>query len=287
MSYDILKIIGVLIATPILGCIMAGLDRKITARLQGRVGPSVLQPFYDVIKLFNKENAAVSKFQNLYVLIYLAFIAASMVMLTMETDLLTIIFVFTVANVALITGAMGTGSPYAKVGSLREIIAMLCYEPIMLLYIVGLYILSGSFRIGSINLMDKPMLVTMPVIFVAMVFVMVIKLKKSPLDLSTSHHGHQELVKGITTEYSGPALAIIEISHWYESVFLSGLMFLFFKQNILLGILSAGFAYLCAIILDNICARLTWQWMIKVTWGIVIELCAINILFLYFFRMPV
>jgi len=287
MSYDIFKIIGVLIATPIAGCIMAGLDRKITARLQGRVGPSVLQPFYDVIKLFNKENVAVSKFQNVYVLIYLGFIAASMVMLTMETDLLTIIFVFTVANVALITGAMGTGSPYAKVGALREIIAMLCYEPIMLLYIVGLYILSGSFRISSINLMDKPMLLTMPVIYIAMVFVMVIKLKKSPLDLSTSHHGHQELVKGITTEYSGPALAIIEISHWYESVFLLGLMFLFFKQNILLGILSAGFAYICAIILDNVCARLTWQWMIKFTWAIVIELCAVNILFLYFFRMPV
>ena len=287
MSYDILKIIGVIIATPIAGCIMAGLDRKITARLQGRVGPSVLQPLYDVIKLLNKENAAVSKFQNVYVLIYLGFIVASMVMLTMETDLLTIIFVFTVANVALITGAMGTGSPYAKVGSLREIIAMLCYEPIMLLYIVGLYILSGSFRISSMNIMDKPMLVTMPVIYMAMVFVMIIKLKKSPLDLSTSHHGHQELVKGITTEYSGPALAIIEISHWYESIFLFGLMFLFYKQNILLGILSASFAYICAIILDNICARLTWQWMIKFTWGIVIELCAVNILFLYYFKMPV
>lgn len=287
MSYDILKIIGVLIATPIAGCFMAGLDRKITARLQGRVGPSVLQPFYDVIKLLNKENAAVSKYQNVYVLVYLGFIAASMVMLTMETDLLTIIFVFTVANVALITGAMGTGSPYAKVGSLREIIAMLCYEPIMLLYIVGLYILSGSFRISSMNIMDKPILVTMPVLYMAMVFVMVIKLKKSPLDLSTSHHGHQELVKGITTEYSGPALAIIEISHWYESIFLIGLMSLFYKQNIFLGILSALFAYMCAIILDNICARLTWQWMIKFTWGIVIELCAVNILFLYYFKMAV
>lgn len=285
MSHDILKIILVLILSPMAGCIIAGLDRKITARLQGRVGPSVFQPLYDVIKLFNKENAAVSSFQNLYVLIYLGFIAASVVMLTMETDLLTIIFVFTVANVALITGAMGTGSPYSKVGALREIIAMLCYEPIMLLYIVGLYILSGSFRIGPIDFMNKPMLITMPVIYVAMVFVMVIKLKKSPLDLSTSHHGHQELVKGITTEYSGPALAIIEISHWYESVFLLGLMFLFFKQNILLGILSAAFAYVCAIILDNICARLTWQWMIKFTWGIVIELCAVNILFLYCFKI--
>jgi ech hydrogenase subunit B len=133
--------------------------------------------------------------------------------------------------------------------------------------------------------MSKPMLLTMPLLYGAMVFVMVIKLKKSPLDLSTSHHGHQELVKGITTEYSGPALAVIEISHWYESIFLLGLMFLFCKQNMLLGMLSAVVAYLCAIIVDNTCARLTWQWMLKVTWGIIIELCAVNILFLYYFKM--
>ena len=285
MISNILKILGVLIISPIAGGIMAGLDRKVTARLQGRVGPPILQPLYDVIKLLLKENIAVSRFQNIYVLIYLAFIAASVVMLTMETDLLTIVFVFTVANVALITGAMGTGSPYAKVGALREIIAMLCYEPIVLLYVVGMYILSGSFRISSIAMMSKPMLVTMPVLYGAMVFVMIIKLKKSPLDLSTSHHGHQELVKGITTEYSGPALAVIEISHWYESIFLLGLMFLFFKQNVPVGLLVAAAAYAGTILIDNTCGRLTWQWMVKVTWGIVIELCAVNILFLYYFKM--
>ena len=39
------------IVAPVLGCLLAGLDRKISARMQGRVGPPLLQPYYDVRKL--------------------------------------------------------------------------------------------------------------------------------------------------------------------------------------------------------------------------------------------
>ena len=39
---------------PVVGCLLAGLDRIISARMQGRVGPPILQPYYDVRKLFEK-----------------------------------------------------------------------------------------------------------------------------------------------------------------------------------------------------------------------------------------
>ena len=48
------------IAAPVLGCLLAGLDRKITARMQGRVGPPLLQPYYDVRKLIEKDNVSVN-----------------------------------------------------------------------------------------------------------------------------------------------------------------------------------------------------------------------------------
>ena len=44
------------IVAPVLGCLLAGLDRKISARMQGRVGPPLLQPYYDVRKLIEKDN---------------------------------------------------------------------------------------------------------------------------------------------------------------------------------------------------------------------------------------
>ena len=56
----VIGIIAFAIAGPIIGCLLAGLDRIISARMQGRVGPPLLQPYYDVRKLFSKENASVN-----------------------------------------------------------------------------------------------------------------------------------------------------------------------------------------------------------------------------------
>ena len=56
----VIGIIAFAIAGPIIGCFLAGLDRIISARMQGRVGPPLLQPYYDVRKLFSKENASVN-----------------------------------------------------------------------------------------------------------------------------------------------------------------------------------------------------------------------------------
>ena len=67
---DVLLAILVLIGAPIIGCLASGIDRKITARLQGRVGPPLLQPYYDVRKLMSKENMIVNGSQNFYVVVY-------------------------------------------------------------------------------------------------------------------------------------------------------------------------------------------------------------------------
>jgi len=283
----LITILIVLVFAPIVGCLLAGLDRKLTAHLQSRVGPPLLQPFYDFLKLMNKENIVVNKSQNAYIFIYFIFAVTSLILLATGSDLLMIIFVYTIANVALIVGGMVTGSPYSKIGSQRETMAMLAYEPVLILYIIGMYMLTGSFNISSLNNASKPMIMYLPVIFIAMLFIMAVKFKKSPFDFSTSHHAHQELVKGIFTEYSGPALALVELTHWYEYVFLLGLMFLFFKQNIAVGIIIALFTFILEIVIDNITARLTWKWLVKVTWTIVIGLSIVNILFVYFLKLTI
>src|SRR5689334_4954241 len=96
-----ITVLLVLVLAPIIGCILAGIDRKLTAKIQGRKGPRLLQPWYDFIKLLAKENIAVHKYQNVYMLFYLVFIILSVVMFYLGMDLLMIIFVFTIANVAL------------------------------------------------------------------------------------------------------------------------------------------------------------------------------------------
>jgi len=281
----IIRTLVVLIAAPILGCFMAGVDRKISAHLQSRVGPPILQPWYDFRKLMCKEDIVVNRFQNVYIVFYLTFILLSLFMLIFEMDLLMIIFVYTIANVALILAAMSTGSPYSRIGASREIVAMLAYEPVLVFFVIGMYMLTGSFTISSLNNASGPLLTKLPLIFLAMLFIMIIKFKKSPFDLSASHHAHQELIKGMFTDFSGPSMAIIEFSHWYEYVFLTGLMFLFWKENIIIGTLLSLFTFFFVIAIDNISARLSWNWLIKFTWTVVIGLSVINILFVYFYNL--
>ena len=278
---DILIIIVTIIAAPIIGGLLSGIDRIITARMQNRSGPPLLQPFYDFFKLLGKERITVNQTQMVYVLGYLLFAVTSLVMLVFKQDLLMLVFVLTFSNLSLVIGAMSVRSPYSKVGAHREIIQMLAYEPVLLMMTVGIYLISKSFMIESIFAYDKPLLFELPLVFLAFLYVLTIKLRKSPFDFSTSHHGHQELVKGLTTEFSGPQLAIIELTHWYDLVLLLGLVSLFWAQPIWIGILIALASYFIELVIDNISARVTWRWMLKATWLVGIGAALTNIIWLY------
>jgi len=185
------------------------------------------------------------------------------------------------SGVSLIVGAMSVRSPYSKIGAQRELLQMLSYEPVLVFMTIGVYLTTNSFKISSIFEQDKPLLYTLPLVFVAFLFILTIKLRKSPFDFSTSHHGHQELIKGLTTEFSGPQLAIIELTHWYDLVLLMALISLFFAQPIWVGILIALASYFLEIVIDNISARVTWRWMLKTAWIVGIGTALTNIIWLY------
>ncbi|MDD4566698.1 Hydrogenase-4 component C [Methanoculleus chikugoensis] len=255
-----------LILAPIAGGLIAGIDRKITARMQGRVGPPLLQPFYDVGKLFEKERAVVTTAQNFYVLAYLIFIALSGALFFAGGDLLLIVFAFTLAHVFLVLGAYAVHSPYSHIGAERELIQVMAYEPMIILAAVGFYMVSGSFYVTEIAATTVPAILYLPGVFLGFAVILTIKLRKSPFDISTSHHAHQEIVKGITTEFSGSTLAQVEIAHWYENVFLLGFVFLFFAWNPVIGVVAVAITYLAEIFVDNVTARARWQAALKSGW---------------------
>jgi Formate hydrogenlyase subunit 4 len=277
----VIIILVTLVAAPLIGGFLSGLDRRISARMQNRFGPPLLQPFYDFFKLFGKERITVNQTQMVYVLGNLLFAVTSLIMLVLKHDLLMIIFVMAFSSLSLVIGAMSIRSPYSKIGAQREIIQMLAYEPVLLLMAVGIFLITKSFMIESIFDQPKPLLFSLPLVFLAFLYVLTIKLRKSPFDFSTSHHGHQELVKGLTTEFSGPQLAIIELTHWFELVLLLGLITLFFVKPLWVGILLALGSYFLELVIDNISARMTWRWMIKATWLVGIGAALTNIIWLY------
>lgn len=276
----ILGLLGLLLA-PLLGGLVAGLDRRVTARVQSRFGPPIMQPFYDVAKLLGKEPMVVNGWQVFCAWAYLVGAALSAGLLFAGADLLLIFFVQAIGAIFLVLGALASPSPYSQVGAQRELIQILAYEPLLILVFVGFYLITGSFKVSAIFALGEPALLQMPLLFLVLGYALTIKLRKSPFDFSTSHHGHQELVKGVTTEFSGPALAAVEIAHWYESIFVLGLVALFWASNPFGMLVLLVLTYFAEIVVDNITARMTWRWMLWKTWGVGLALAVLNLLWLY------
>jgi len=280
MDTLILVIIG-LVAGPVLGGLIAGLDRRVTAWFQSRQGPPITQAFYDVAKLFGKEKMVVNQWQILCSWVYLIAAATSLALFFAQSDLLLIFFVQAIGAVFMVMGAMAAKSPYSQVGAQRELLQILAYEPVLILVFVGFYLATGSFSVSAVWHLDQPLLAKMPLMYLALGYALTIKLRKSPFDFSTSHHGHQELVKGVLTEYSGPYLGLIEVAHWYETVLVLGLCALFWSTNVVWMVVLIGCTYLLEILVDNTMARMTWRWMLRRVWLLGIGMSVVNLIWLY------
>ena len=277
-------VLAYLILAPFLGALLDGVDRIISARMQRRKGPGLLQPFYDLGKLFSKEMIAVNDVQFLLNLSYLVILMIAGCMLFAGADLLMVLFILSTADMFLIMAASSDSSPYANMGASREMLQMMAYEPLTLLIAVGFYLTTGSFQVSDIIRADTSAVLWMPGLLVGFMFTAAIKFRKSPFDLSTSHHAHQEMVKGLTTEMSGTTLAIMNIAEYYEMVLLFGIFSLFFINSTwwswIVAILICGVIFFMGTLWDNISARVKWKTLLYSCWVVTLVAGGVNILIL-------
>jgi len=279
---SIVGFVAFILLAPVIGGLIAGIDRKITAHMQGRVGPPVLQPFYDVGKLFEKEKTVANDTQRFYVISYFIFMIFTGALFFAGGDILLVIFALTLAQIFLVLGAYSANSPYSHIGAERELIQIMAYEPMVIIAAVGMYVVTKSFNVSTIASYPQPLVLFLPAIFLGFIYILTIKLRKSPFDISTSHHAHQEIVKGVTTEFSGPSLGLIEVTHWYETVFLLGFVYLFFAFSPLLGFIAVAIVYLLELLIDNASARVKWQLVMKSSWVIAALAGVVNLAVLYY-----
>jgi len=269
---------------PVLGCLLAGIDRIITARMQGRVGPPLLQPYYDVRKLLAKEHRSLNGFMGYYLVLSLVFAILAGALFFAGGNLLLVVFLISLSTLLFIVAAYSTRSPYADIGAGREIIQVLAYEPMIILMPVFFFLVTGSFDTATVFSLSLPLIVSLPLVFIGLLFILTIKLRKSPFDLSFSHHAHQELVKGITTEMSGRNLAIVEITHWFENVLFLGYIGLFFVWispfALIVAVVIALAVYFLEIVIDNTFARVKWQSMLGWSWVVTLVCTVVNLAFL-------
>ena len=260
--------------------LLFGIDRKITAHMQNRIGPPIIQPFYDLVKLFGKRPMVTNNGQIVFAYAFLVLQAAALALLVSGGDLLIVFFVSGAGSVAFVLGAFSARSPYSFYGSQRELLQILAYEPVLLLVILLIGYDRGTFTVSSL---DMSLLPALSLALIALMVVLVIKLQKSPYDIATAH---QEIVSGPYVEYSGPYLGITKLANWFEVAIVLGIFTLFYwNEDALFSI--AGKVTIVAValfatqVLDNATARLTRDRMLKFTLLFGILLVALNMALVY------
>ncbi len=273
-----------ILCAPLIGGLLAGTDRLFAARMQGRQGPPIVQPFYDVFKLLSKQTTVVNSIQVLFVTGYLVMTVFTGALFFGGGDMLLVFFALSMSEVLMVMAAFSTNGPYSIMGAQRELLQMMCYEPMTLLVAIGFYYAQGSFMVADLIRADRPAIIQLPGFFIGFIFILIIKLRKSPFDLSTSHHMHQEMVKGLTTDLSGSNLGFVEIAEWYDTVLMMGIVGMFFVTanpiSYLFAVLACVVVFFLETLIDNIFPRVKYLVMLKVTWAVILVFAGTNLLIL-------
>lgn len=210
------------IFSSIFSMFVAWFDRKLTARLQWRKGPPLLQNFYDFFKLLSKEvlipNTADKTFFILSPIIALASTILVSTILWLIVlfpkssfigDVIVVLYLLMIPPIMFIIGAASSGNVIASLGVSREIKLMLSYELPLICSVLVMIIRSSSIRFADMSKISAFSSISGIIALVVAIICFQAKLGLVPFDISEAE---TELASGIFIEYSGPLLGIIKLT---------------------------------------------------------------------------
>jgi len=256
-----------LIFTGILGLIVGWIDRKVSARLQFRVGPPFFQNFNDLFKLLGKETIIVTDgIKSVFVaapLVAFGFLVLISTMIGLALffhegfggDLFVIMYLLMIYSVMAILGGSSTGNVYSSIGSGREIKLLLADELAFIL-ICLIPIIKSGYQIQLKNILDAqsaqgPFIGSFSgaIAFIIGILCIQAKMALPPFHIPDAE---TEIVGGPFMEYSGPLLAFWQLNHYMMFVIFPFLLILLFLGGFNLhglGILWAVLKYLLIIVI--------------------------------------
>ncbi|MEM0466797.1 MAG: complex I subunit 1 family protein [Candidatus Thermoplasmatota archaeon] len=237
----------------IFGLLYKGIDRKLSARMQGRIGPPVRQPFRDVRKLFVKENIVPNDaipwlfhlaplaglVATITILLYIP-IGGFPAVLSTTGDLILILYLLILPSLAMVIGGFSSGSPYAVVGAQREMATMIAYEFPLAIIIIGfawnLRTMTTPFALTTIT--TNPIWNTVgPIGFIGCILMLVTLVIVTPAELSKipfdASEAETEIAGGLLAEYSGRNLGLFYLTDGVKTMVMASLIVaLFFPYNL-------------------------------------------------------
>ena len=216
------------------GLLLCGIDRKLVARMQKRVGPPILQPFYDFFKLLGKETIVpVTANRTVFLIAPLVGLAAQVVLQLFipvfsfnafhgVADVIVILYLLLIPALSVILGAASSGSPYSGVGLSREMVTILAVELPLVLVLLSVAKVVGNamgtglcFSLADIvnyQLTHGSLITKLSMIPAAAAMLLIIpgETGSHPFDAAEAE---TEICEGMLAEYSGKPLAVYKLSH--------------------------------------------------------------------------
>ncbi|MEW6039893.1 MAG: complex I subunit 1 family protein [Elusimicrobiota bacterium] len=217
--------------TAVAGVIASFVDRKVSARVQWRKGPPLLQPVYDFVKLLGKEITVPAGAPKITFLAAPLFglsaitIVSTIIWTTLLNpsntegfvgDLIVVLYLFAIPALSIIVGAFASKNPIASIGASREMKLLLGYELPFIISIIVPVIKSDSIKLGGIvqhQLSSGAFAGSISGIIALIVSIICIQAKMGliPFDVAEAE---QEIIAGPLIEYSGPSLAVFKLMKW-------------------------------------------------------------------------
>jgi formate hydrogenlyase subunit 4 len=230
--------------------LLVGLMRKVRARMEGRAGPPLTQPWRDLRKLAGKERIVARTTSWVFWLAPLVLIATAGVvagilpLLTTRSaldtvgDLFAVVYLLLLGTVFLALAGLDSGTAFGGMGASREMTIVALAEPSVLLAIFALSVPSRSSNLAAIvaTTLARPQTVASPqslLAFAALAVVTLAETGRLPVDNPSTHLELTMIHEAMILEYAGPDLAVVELAaHMRLVVFLSLLANLFVPWGI-------------------------------------------------------
>ena len=228
----------------LLAPLFEGVIRKVTARVQSRKGPPVIQPYYDLLKLLGKQNLGPGNFAfQVAPMVALASIFGVIVFLplghqagglTKSADIITVIYLLTMGGVGVLLGALSSRNTYSLIGSSREMITMIMVEPVLAMtFILGavkaksLGIAAAVSGVAGGRYGASAFLMMAAYLMALMAFV-----GRQPFDTAEAE---VEILEGPFMEYSGPNYALFKYYLMLKQMFYAALFVVVFVPPLRTG----------------------------------------------------
>ncbi len=287
---DVVLVIFQALALLAIAPLFDGIARKVRARYQARIGPPIWQTYRDLRKLLFRSRTLPTYSNPLYKFVPHLLLSLSLALfLTLPityksssfmlgySDIFVFLYIDAFYRLVFALGGYDSGSPFAGMGSSREMLMGIYVEPIVILSLCVVMFACGTSSFITIkeNVLNGVYGYTTPsfaIASIAFLWAMYIESGRKPYDFAEAH---QELQEGLLGEFAGRDLALIELSIKIKQFCVIGFFLILFEPwtvsnpilAMIIFILEAGALYIAGIFIDNFSPRFKITSMVKPSVG--------------------